>query len=163
MPVLTGGTAPTDPNSLKLQDTADALLYLGPRDTLTAVNMSRADLEGTPYGREIAQRLEILFGQSPNIFPGATETPQFPPGSGGAASSFAASTKKYSRSFATQATLTSSQSPELHMAARATCSRKWKTWPNEPEVRLWEMAGSRRFTLGLPFHAALSIAATAIE
>ena len=83
MPVLTGGTAPTDPNSLKLQDTADALLYLGPRDTLTAVNMSRADLEGTQYGREIARRLGILFGQSPNIFPGATETPQFPPGSGG--------------------------------------------------------------------------------
>jgi len=84
MPVLTSGTAPTDPNSLRLQDTADALLYFGPRDTLTGVNMSRADLEGTPYGREIARRLEILIGQSPNIFPAATETPQFPPGSGGA-------------------------------------------------------------------------------
>jgi len=83
MPVLTSGTAPTDPNSLRLQDTADALLYFGPRDTLTGVNMSRADLEGTPYGREIARRLEILIGQSPNIFPAATETPQFPPGSGG--------------------------------------------------------------------------------
>jgi hypothetical protein len=83
MPVLTGGTAPTGPNSLKLQDAADTLLYLGPRDTLTAVNMSRADLEDTPYGREIARCLEILFGQSPNIIPGATETPQFPPGSGG--------------------------------------------------------------------------------
>jgi len=83
MPVLTGGTAPAGPNSLKLQDSADAVLYLAPRDALTAVNMARADLEGTPYGREIARRLEILFGQSPNIFPGATETPQFPPGSGG--------------------------------------------------------------------------------
>ena len=83
MPVLTGGTVPTGPNSLKLQDTAYALFYLGPQDTLTAVNMSRADLEGTPYGREIARRLGILFGQSANIFPGATETPQFPPGSGG--------------------------------------------------------------------------------
>jgi hypothetical protein len=83
MPVLTGGTAPVGPNSLKLQDAADALLYLGPRNTLTAVNMPRADLEGTRYGREIARRLEILFGQSPNIFPETSETPQFPPGSGG--------------------------------------------------------------------------------
>ena len=85
-------------------------------------NMSRADQEGTPYGREIAQRLEILFGQSPNIFPGATETPQFPPGSGGAASSFAASTKKYSRSLATQATLTSGQIKPIAGAAYG-CAR----------------------------------------
>ena len=83
IPVLTGGTAPAGPNPLKLQDAADALLYLGPRHTLTTVNMPRADLESTPYGREIARRLEILFGQSPNIFPAATETPQFPRGSGG--------------------------------------------------------------------------------
>jgi hypothetical protein len=83
MPVLSGGTASADPNPLKLRDAADALLYLGPRDTLTAVNMPRTDLEGTPYGREIARRLEILFGQSPSILSAATETPQFPPGSGG--------------------------------------------------------------------------------
>jgi hypothetical protein len=83
MPVLTGGTAQAGPNPLKLQDAADALLYLGPRDTLTEVHMARADLEGAPYGREIARRLEILFGQSPNIFPAATESPQFPPGFGG--------------------------------------------------------------------------------
>jgi hypothetical protein len=83
MPVLTGGTAPAGPNPLKLQDAADALLYLGPRDTLTAVHMPQVDLEGTPYGREIARRLEILFGRAPNIFPAATETPQFPSGSGG--------------------------------------------------------------------------------
>jgi hypothetical protein len=84
MPVLSGGTTPAGPNPQKLQDAADALLYLGPRDTLTAVNMPRANVEGTPYGREIARRLEILFGQSPNILSAATETPQFPPGSGGA-------------------------------------------------------------------------------
>jgi hypothetical protein len=84
MPVLSGGTTPAGPNPIKLQDAADALLYLGPRDTLIAVNMPRANLEGTPYGREIARRLEILFGQSPNILSVATETPQFPPGSGGA-------------------------------------------------------------------------------
>jgi len=84
MPVLSGGTAAAGPNPVTLQDVADALLYLGPRDTLTAVNMPRADLEGTPYGREIARRFEILLGQSPNIGPAPTETPQFPPGSGGA-------------------------------------------------------------------------------
>jgi hypothetical protein len=84
MPVLSGGTAAAGPNPVKLQDVADALLYLGPRDALTAVHMPRAELEGAPYGREIARRLEILFGQSPNILSAATETPQFPPGSGGA-------------------------------------------------------------------------------
>src|SRR5882762_9659546 len=83
MPVLSGGGTPAGPNPIKLQDVADALLYLGPRDTLTSVNMSRADLEGTPYGREIARRLEILFGQSPGILPAVTETPQFPRGSEG--------------------------------------------------------------------------------
>ena len=77
MPVLTSGTAPTDPNSLRLQDTADALLYFGPRDSLTGVTMSRADLEGTPGG--------------------------------------------------------------AYMAARATCSRKWRTWPNDPEAPFGEM------------------------
>jgi len=83
MPVLSGGTAAAGPNPVKLQDVADALLYLGPRDTLTAVNMPRADLEGTPYGREIARRFEILLGQSLNILSAATETPQFPPESAG--------------------------------------------------------------------------------
>lgn len=82
MPVLTGGTAPAGSNPLKLRDAADALLYLGPRDTLTAVHLPRADLEGTPYGREITRRLEILFGHSLNIFPAATETLQFQPASG---------------------------------------------------------------------------------
>jgi|SRR5271167_1355069 len=83
MPVLSGGTELAGPNPVKLNDAADALLYLGRRDTLTAVNMPRADLEATPYGREIARRLEILLGQSPNILSAATETSQFPPGSGG--------------------------------------------------------------------------------
>jgi hypothetical protein len=45
VPVLSGGTMPA--NSLKLKDAADALLYLGPRDTLTAVHMERDELEGT--------------------------------------------------------------------------------------------------------------------
>jgi len=84
MPVLSGGTSTAGPNPLKLQDVADAFLYLGPRDSLLVVNMPRADLEGTPYGREIARRFEILLGRSPNILSAATETPQFSPGSGGA-------------------------------------------------------------------------------
>src|SRR5258708_18258564 len=79
MPVLSGGGTPAGPNPIKLQDVADALLYLGPRDTLTSVNMSRADLDGAPYGREIARRLEILFAQAPSILPAAPETPQILP------------------------------------------------------------------------------------
>lgn len=47
------------PPPLKLKDTADALLYLGPRDSLTAVNMARAELQGTPYGKEMERRLTI--------------------------------------------------------------------------------------------------------
>lgn len=81
-PVMTGGTVLAGPNPLKLQDAGDALLYLGSRDTLTAVHMARAELEGTPYGREIARRLGIFFGRPMNIFPVGTETPQFPRGSG---------------------------------------------------------------------------------
>ncbi len=83
MPVLSGGTVPAGPDPLQLKDIADALLYLGPRDSLTMVLMSRADLEGTPYGREMNRRLEILFGQPPGPFPETREAPQFPRGSGG--------------------------------------------------------------------------------
>lgn len=78
MPVLSGGTMPAGPNPLKLKDAADALLYLGPRDTLTAVHMAGAELEGTPYGREMNRRLQILFGQSRSIFMATAETLQFP-------------------------------------------------------------------------------------
>jgi hypothetical protein len=83
MPVITGGGMPAGSNPLKLQDVADALLYLGPRDSLTALHMAPADLEGSAYGKEVQRRLEILFGQAPNILPPANETPQFPRGSGG--------------------------------------------------------------------------------
>lgn len=65
---------------LKLKDAADALLYLGPRDTLTAVEMPRAQVEGTPYGKEIERRLTIMWGAAPSgIFPEKEEEPQFPP------------------------------------------------------------------------------------
>jgi len=83
-PVMTGGTVLAGPNPLKLQDAGDALLYLGSRDALTTVHMARAELEGTPYGREMARRLEIFFGRPINVIPAATETPQFPRGSGSA-------------------------------------------------------------------------------
>jgi hypothetical protein len=81
-PVMTGGTVPAGPNPLKLKQAADALLYLGPRDSLTAVHMARAELEGTAYGREMARRLEIFFGRPIDVLPKATEAPQFPRGSG---------------------------------------------------------------------------------
>jgi hypothetical protein len=61
MPVLFGGTEP--PTPLKLSQVADALLYVGPRDSLRHVFMPRAELDGTPYGKEIARRTKIEFGE----------------------------------------------------------------------------------------------------
>ena len=49
---------PPGPYPLQLKDIADAFVFiLGLRDSLTMVLMSRADLEGTPYGREMNRRL----------------------------------------------------------------------------------------------------------
>jgi hypothetical protein len=65
---------------LKLKDAADALLYLGPRDSLTAVEMPRAQVEGTPYGKEILRRLTIMWGKaSSDVFSEKEEAPQFSP------------------------------------------------------------------------------------
>ncbi|MFI5118711.1 MAG: hypothetical protein ACHP8B_18650 [Terriglobales bacterium] len=84
----TAASAPPPP-PLKLKDAADALLYLGSRDSLTAVNMPRAELEGTPYGKEMERRLTIegfpvslLLSQTSE----KEEVPQFsrPQPSGGA-------------------------------------------------------------------------------
>jgi hypothetical protein len=83
LPVLSGGTMPVGPNPAKLQDAADAMLYLGPRDTLTVVPIARADYEGTPYEREMNRRLEILFGKPTSMFAAGAETQQFPRSSGG--------------------------------------------------------------------------------
>ena len=67
----------------KLKDGADAFLYLGPRETLTAVNMTRAQLEGTAYGNEIERRLKIEMANAKiplsDILPEKEEGPQFPP------------------------------------------------------------------------------------
>ena len=76
MPVVTGGTAPATP--LKLSDAVDALLYVGPRDALTEVRMPRAELDGTPYGNEIARRLTIQMGHPVDFLSEQTEVPQFP-------------------------------------------------------------------------------------
>lgn len=65
---------------LKLKDAADALLYLGPRESLTMVEMTRAELEGTPYDKEIQRRLQIekIMGLSPgDLYPERAESAQF--------------------------------------------------------------------------------------
>lgn len=98
MPVLSGGSillrpatpnsgpaaSPSSPPSPKLKDVADALLYLGPRDSLIAVRMPRAELDGTPYGKEIERRL-MIEGIPMNFLFDKDEVPQFsrPEPSGG--------------------------------------------------------------------------------
>jgi hypothetical protein len=68
------------PPPTKLKDAADALFYLGPRDSLTAIGMPRPELVGTPYGKEIERRLSIE-GFPPSFIAqvesGGGEGPQF--------------------------------------------------------------------------------------
>jgi hypothetical protein len=59
IPVITGGTEHTDP-SVKLEDAADALLYLGPRDSLIEVSAPRDEVDGTAYGKELLRRMTLL-------------------------------------------------------------------------------------------------------
>jgi hypothetical protein len=56
------------------EHTADAYLYLGPRDTLTLTFPPRSALDGTPYGKEMQRRMSILFDKPPDIVASATET-----------------------------------------------------------------------------------------
>ncbi len=58
IPIVTGGHGPPLPG-LKLRDAADALLYLGPREKLSSVEMSPADLADTAYAKEIARRVKL--------------------------------------------------------------------------------------------------------
>jgi hypothetical protein len=58
IPVVTEGLGPSIP-TLKLKDVADALLYLGPRNSLVTVRMSRAEFESKPYGKELERRKTI--------------------------------------------------------------------------------------------------------
>jgi hypothetical protein len=75
MPVITGGTGEIQP-PLKLKDAADALLYLGPRDSLISVEAAREEVDGTPYGKELLRRMTILGFNIPYI-PDAKESAQF--------------------------------------------------------------------------------------
>jgi hypothetical protein len=65
----------------KVRDGGDARLYLGPRDSLMSVSMTRAQLEGNAYGKEIERRLKILMilqaDEVPH-FAEKEEAPQFP-------------------------------------------------------------------------------------
>ena len=60
--VLFGGTE--SPTPLKLSQVADALLYVGPLESLRHTFMPRSELEGTDYGEEIARRQRIEFGEA---------------------------------------------------------------------------------------------------
>jgi hypothetical protein len=73
-PVLTGGEVA--PNSQKLEDVADAMLYVGPGDKLTEVFVPKSELVGTAYGEEVNRRLLIQAGR-PMEFTEEPEAPQF--------------------------------------------------------------------------------------
>jgi hypothetical protein len=74
IPVLTGGTGQA--SSLKMAAAADAMLYVGPRDSLTAVNVPASELENSEYGKEINRRLMIQMGRT-MTFTLPAETQQF--------------------------------------------------------------------------------------
>ena len=78
LPVITGGTARPTTGGAKLEDVADAMLYLGPRNNLTQLHTTRVDLQGTAYGKEINRRLEIMFGARIDVVSETAEGPQFP-------------------------------------------------------------------------------------
>jgi hypothetical protein len=58
IPVVTEGHGPPL-QAPTLKDAADALLYLGPRDSLVVVQMTPAELQGTPYGKELERRQRL--------------------------------------------------------------------------------------------------------
>lgn len=62
-PLLTCGHAPA--TTLTLADEADAMLYVAPCAELKSVDVPRSELDGTPYGKEIARRATIILGLSP--------------------------------------------------------------------------------------------------
>jgi len=78
IPVISGGTQGAA-SRMKLKDVADALLYLGPRDTLIAIQASRGEVDGTPYGKELLRRMAIVGFQPfiPEMLSHKTENPQF--------------------------------------------------------------------------------------
>ncbi|HXR38722.1 MAG TPA: hypothetical protein VN776_06500 [Terracidiphilus sp.] len=74
IPVLTGGMGQA--SSLKMAAAADAMLYVGPRDSLTTVNVPASELENSDYGKEINRRLMIQMGRT-MTFTLPAETPEF--------------------------------------------------------------------------------------
>jgi hypothetical protein len=60
------------------KQTADAYLYLGPRDKLTVVKNLRPDLDGTEYGRELQRRMTVLFDKPPDFLPAANAPAEQP-------------------------------------------------------------------------------------
>lgn len=73
-PVVTGGNVA--PNGQKMKDVADAMLYVGPRDSLTQAFIPRAELVDTAYGKEIERRMQIQTGHT-MFFTTASEGPQY--------------------------------------------------------------------------------------
>lgn len=59
-PVMSGGQLPAIP--LTLADQADALFYVAPCSVLRTLYLSYAELDGTPYEREMIRRDIILLG-----------------------------------------------------------------------------------------------------
>jgi len=78
IPVISGGTEGID-SRLKLKDAADALLYLGPRDSLINVSAPREEVDGSPYGKELLRRMTILGFPPfiPESVSDKAESPQF--------------------------------------------------------------------------------------
>jgi len=60
-PIVSGGHAPATP--LTLADQTDAIVYIAPCSALKSVDESRAELDGTAYGREIIRRNIIEVGR----------------------------------------------------------------------------------------------------
>jgi hypothetical protein len=61
-PVVSAGHASATPSTLA--DEADAMLYVAPCSALREVFPSRAEVEGTSYGKEVARRDMILVGHT---------------------------------------------------------------------------------------------------
>jgi hypothetical protein len=62
-PVLTCGHAPATP--ITLAEEADAMLYVASCTDLRNVDLPTSELDGTPYGKEVARRVPIIRGLPP--------------------------------------------------------------------------------------------------
>ena len=78
LPIISGGTEKTD-SDVKLRNAADALLYLGPRDSLIEVSAPRDEVDGTSYGKKLLRRMKLLgfYPFLPEAHSDKKESPQF--------------------------------------------------------------------------------------